>query len=215
MMLLPGGAALAIFVVAALLLAVTPGPAVLYIVARSVDQGRLAGIVSVLGVWLATVCHVAAAALGVSALLAASALAFGILKYAGAAYLVYLGVRRLLTRESAVTLDAPPRKSLGTLFRDGFLVNLFNPKTALFFYAFLPQFADPARGPIPLQIAFLGLLATLVSLASDTTYAAAAGTAGAWLRGSRRYRQFVRFGSGSVYVGLGVGALLANQGSSK
>jgi threonine/homoserine/homoserine lactone efflux protein len=215
MSLLPAGAALAIFFVAALVLAATPGPSVLYIVSRSVDQGRLAGLVSVLGVWVATVCHVAAAALGVSALLAASALAFSILKYAGAAYLIYLGVRRLLTPDEAVSFEAPARKPLTRLFRDGFLVNLFNPKTALFFYAFLPQFADPARGPIPLQIAILGVLATIVGLASDATYAAAAGTAGDWLRGSRRYRQLVRFGSGSVYVGLGVGALLVSPGSSR
>ena len=147
--------------------------------------------------------------------MAASAVAFSVLQYAGAAYLIYLGVRRLLSREEVVALADPAPRPLRRLFRDGFLVNLFNPKTALFFYAFLPQFAEASRGSIPVQIALLGVLATLVGLVSDAAYAAAAGSAGDFLRGSRRYRQFVRFGSGTVYFGLGVGALLASPTSSR
>ena len=137
---------LTIFIAAALALLVTPGPAVMYIVARSIDQGRLAGIVSVLGINTGALFHIAAASLGVSALLVSSALAFSAVKYLGAAYLIYLGIRTLLTPQPEVMTEAPPPQPLGQIFRQGVVVNLLNPKTALFFFAFLPQFADPEPG---------------------------------------------------------------------
>ena len=171
---------------AAILLLLTPGPAVLYIVARSVEQGRLAGLVSVCGITTGTLVHVLAAALGLSALLASSAAAFGVVKYAGAAYLVYIGARRILSRSEAPAERVKlPRRSLARLYRDGFIVNLLNPKTALFFLAFLPQFVDPSRGAAAFQIAFLGLLFALMGLISDGLYAVAAGAAGKWVRRNR------------------------------
>jgi threonine/homoserine/homoserine lactone efflux protein len=157
--------------------------------------------------------HVLAATLGLSALLASSALAFGVVKYAGAAYLVYLGVRRMLApSEAPAARAALPRRALSRLYRDGFVVNLLNPKTALFFLAFLPQFVDPARGAVGFQVAFLGLLFALMGLASDGLYALAAGTAGQWFKRNARVLRFERWVTGSVFIGLGVTAAFAGAG---
>ena len=139
-MVIPSATSIGVFAVAATLLLLTPGPAVLYIVARSIEQGRVAGVASVFGITTGTLVHVLASTLGLSALLASSALAFGLVKYAGAAYLVYMGVRRILKQTEATSLPVKlPARSLGKLYRDGFIVNLLNPKTALFFLAFLPN----------------------------------------------------------------------------
>lgn len=207
----PGLADVALFVGAALALLVIPGPAVLYLVGRTIEQGRRAGLVSILGIHAATLVHVAAAALGLSALLASSALAFGIVKYAGAAYLIWLGLRKLLARVPADAGDTfAPLPGSRHLFREGFVVNLLNPKTALFFLAFLPQFIDVSRGQIGLQIAFLGILYTLLGLLTDGVYALAAGAAGNWLRRSSLYLQIERHVSGTLLVGLGLTAALAD-----
>src|ERR671914_491663 len=168
---------LALFMVAALALAVVPGPAVLYIVARSVDQGRLAGFVSALGIAVGSLVHVVAATVGLSSLLASSATAFTVVKYAGAAYLVILGVRRLLTRETIDDDISRAPRTRRKLFVDGVVVNVLNPKTALFFIAFLPQFVDPEAGAATLQIFALGLIFALIALSSDSLWALAAGTA--------------------------------------
>ena len=192
---------LLLFVAAALALLAVPGPAVLYIVAQSVDQGRRAGLVSMLGIHTGSLVHVAAAALGLSSLLVSSATAFQVVKYAGAAYLIFLGVRRLLTRED---VGSPPRpRSRARLFRQGVVVNVLNPKTALFFLAFLPQFVDVEGGHVGLQIVVLGLLFTALGLLSDGTYALLAGTLGGRLRRSRAFAHAQRWVSGTVYVGLG------------
>lgn len=178
---IPSAASIGLFTVAAALLLLTPGPAVLYIVARSVEQGRIAGLASVFGITTGTLVHVLASTLGLSALLASSTLAFALVKYAGAGYLIYMGVRRITKRADTPTSPVNlPSRSLGRLYRDGFIVNLLNPKTALFFLAFLPQFVDPSRGAVPFQIASLGLLFTLMGLTSDGLYALVAGTAGVW-----------------------------------
>lgn len=137
-----------LFIVASVVLLLTPGPAVLFIVARSVEQGRAAGLVSVLGIHLGTIVHVTAAAVGLSALLVSSALAFAIIKYLGAAYLIWIGIRTLMAKDPDPKAPIVPAESLRRVFRDGFVVNLFNPKTAIFFLAFLPQFVDPARGAV-------------------------------------------------------------------
>ena len=207
----PGLADVALFVGAALALLVIPGPAVLYLVGRTIEQGRRAGLVSILGIHAATLVHVAAAALGLSALLASSALAFGIVKYAGAAYLIWLGLRKLLARVPVDSGDTfAPQPGSRHLFREGFVVNLLNPKTALFFLAFLPQFIDVSRGQIGMQIAFLGILYTLLGLLTDGVYALAAGVAGNWLRRSRLYLQIERHVSGTLLVGLGLTAAFAD-----
>ena len=189
--------------VAALVLLLTPGPAVLYIVARSIDQGRRAGLVSMLGVHAGTLVHIAAAAAGLSALLAASATAFSAVKYLGAAYLVYLGVRLILERAPAVG-DGPAReRRLRRAFLDGVVVNVLNPKTALFFLAFLPQFVDVSRGHVGTQILALGGIFVALGLVTDGGFALTAGTAARWLRGHPRFLASERWISGGMYIGLG------------
>jgi threonine/homoserine/homoserine lactone efflux protein len=207
---IPDASTLALFVAAALVLLLVPGPAVLYIVARSIDQGRTAGLVSVLGVHLGSLVHVAAAAIGISSLVVSSAVAFGAVKYAGAAYLVYLGVRALLSREEPgeVEVRAAP---LGSLLRQGALVNILNPKTALFFLAFLPQFVDPAAGYVALQLTFFGLVFVALGLVTDGLYALAAGTAGNLLRTSRAFAGARRWVSGTVFIGLGLATALSGS----
>ena len=200
---------LALFCAAALALAVVPGPAVLYIVARSVDQGRLAGVVSALGICVGGLVHVLAATIGLSSLLASSATAFTIVKYLGAAYLVFLGIRRLLTNETLENDFIRIPRSRRRLFVDGVAVNVLNPKTALFFIAFLPQFVDPDAGAVTLQIFALGLVFVVIALSSDTLWALAAGTAGVWLRRNRWYLGVKRWVTGIVFVGLGVSSTRA------
>jgi threonine/homoserine/homoserine lactone efflux protein len=210
---IPSATSIGLFAVAAMLLLLTPGPAVLYIVARSVEQGRIAGLASVFGITTGTLVHVLASTLGLSALLSSSALAFAVVKYAGAAYLIYMGVRRILKRTDTPASPLKlPKRSLGRLYRDGFVVNLLNPKTALFFLAFLPQFVDSSRGAVPFQIAFLGLLFTLMGLTSDGLYALVAGTAGVWVKRQSRYLDWERYVTGSVFIGLGVTAALVGGG---
>jgi threonine/homoserine/homoserine lactone efflux protein len=206
----PGTANLALFVSAALVLLLVPGPAVLFIFARSLEQGRFAGFVSILGIHAATLVHIAAAALGLSALLASSALAFGVVKYAGAAYLIWLGLRKIFGRAEAPDATAPVKAyARWALFRDGFIVNLLNPKTALFFLAFLPQFVEVGRGHVAMQIAVLGLLFTAIGIVTDGCYALAAGTAGNWLKQSRGFLRAERYVSGVVFIGLGLTAAFA------
>jgi threonine/homoserine/homoserine lactone efflux protein len=208
----PGAANLGLFVSAALVLLLVPGPAVLYLVARSVEQGRVAGLVSILGIHAATLVHVAAAALGLSAILASSALAFSVVKYAGAAYLIWLGLRKIFGRAEALDLNVTANgRGRARLFRDGFIVNLFNPKTALFFLAFLPQFVEVDRGHVAMQIAVLGLLFTVLGFFTDSCYALAAGTAGNWLKRSRGYLKFERYVSGVLFIGLGLTAAFAGN----
>lgn len=201
---MPDFTTILLFSAAALALLLTPGPAVMYIVARSIDQGRAAGVVSALGVGVGTMFHVGAAALGISALLVSSALAFGVVKYLGAAYLIYLGIRKLREPVAETAVADPPAASLRRIFSQGVVVNLLNPKTALFFFAFLPQFADPARGSVALQMGLLGLLFVLLGIVSDSLYALLAGTVGGWLRGNLRFLRAQRTFAGTVYIVLGV-----------
>jgi len=207
---IPTGQNLLLFAGAALVLLLIPGPAVLYIVARSVAQGRTAGLVSVLGIHAATFIHVLAAALGLSVLLLSSALAFSIVKYAGAAYLVYLGLRKIFgPAEQGGGNGELKRYSHGRVFRDGFVVNLLNPKTALFFFAFLPQFVELGRGHVPMQITLLGVIFVALGFCTDGAWALLAGTAGGWLKRSPGYLKFERYGSGILFIGLGVAAAFA------
>ena len=208
----PGAANLGLFVGTALVLLLIPGPAVLYIVARSVEQGRLAGFVSILGIHTATLVHVTAAALGLSAILASSALAFSLVKYAGAAYLIWLGLKKIFGRVEPPDVNvARPVHGHSRLLRDGFIVNLLNPKTALFFLAFLPQFVEMDRGHVAMQIAVLGLLFTSLGLMTDGCYALAAGTVGHWLKRSRVYLEIERYVSGVLFIGLGLTAAFAGN----
>ena len=211
---MPPIANLPIFLAAALILVLTPGPAVLYIVTRSVDQGRRAGLVSVLGIECGNLCHVFAAALGVSAILATSALAFEIVKYLGAAYLIYLGIRKLITPVHREEVAVIKEKNLRRIYTQGALVAILNPKTALFFLALLPQFVDASRGQVPLQTLMLGLMVVSLAIFTDSCYALLAGTAGNWLKHSPWYLRFQRYVAGTIYIGLGLVAAFAG-GSKK
>jgi len=209
---MPDWSALILFITATLVLVFMPGPNTLYIIARSVQQGRVAGIVSGLGVQAGTLFHIAAASFGVSALLLTSALAFNIVKYAGAAYLIYLGIKTLLTKEKLEPTQEVKKAGLSRVFSQGVVVNLLNPKTALFFFAFLPQFVDPRRGAIAAQILVLGLILCLLGFFSDLTYALAAGGLGNWLRGNLKFLRAQRYFAGSVYIGLGAATALTGSG---
>ena len=206
---MPDPSRLAVFFGAALALLVVPGPAVVYIVTQSIDQGRRAGLASTGGIFSGTLVHVALATVGLSALLASSVVAFDVVKYAGAAYLIVVGLRRLAGRERAEVSGSPRDRGLGRLYRQGIVVNVLNPKTALFFLAFLPQFVDPSRGAVWRQILVLGLLFACLGFLTDGTWALVAGTLGDWLRGNTRYLGIQRIVSGSVFVALGAVAALS------
>jgi threonine/homoserine/homoserine lactone efflux protein len=201
---------LPLFILASAVLLLTPGPAVLYIIARSVDHSRRAGLVSVCGIEVGNFMHVIAATLGLSALLLTSALTFTIVKYLGAAYLIYLGLRKLFTRESIQATKNSQPQSLRRIFSQGVVVATLNPKTALFFVAFLPQFVDPSHGAIAGQMLVLGCIFVLLGVISDSTYALLAGTVGQWLKGFHSAVRAERYVVGSMYIGLGVTAALAD-----
>jgi threonine/homoserine/homoserine lactone efflux protein len=210
---MPTASTLLVFAAASLALLVVPGPVVLYVVTRSMSQGRGAGLVSVLGVHVGSVVHVASAALGLSALLASSATAFAAVKYAGAAYLVWLGVQKLRSRELSVEGEAPPPVTRRRLFTQGIVVSVLNPKTAIFFLAFLPQFVHPQRGPVALQILVLGGCFIVLGMLSDGAYAVLGGLLAGRLRHTVRARRRLDRASGVVCLGLGAGAALASNGN--
>jgi threonine/homoserine/homoserine lactone efflux protein len=213
--MLPSHSQLLFFLSAAALLIVIPGPAVFYIVGRSIGQGRAAGLVSVLGIHVGTLIHVAAAAVGLSALVMSSAVAFSAVKYSGAAYLVYLGVQKIRRRESFEISPAESQTRLRRVFADGIIVNILNPKTALFFFAFLPQFVNPARGHVPVQIFLLGMVMISIGLASDTVWALSAGTVAQVFRRNARWMRTERYVSGGILISLGVATALAGSGTRK
>jgi threonine/homoserine/homoserine lactone efflux protein len=203
------------FGAAAYLFALFPGPAVLYIAMRSIEQGRVAGVVSVTGIATGNLVHVVAATLGLSALVLSSAAAFTVVKYAGAAYLIYLGIREILDRDERDRQEeAAQHRGMSHLYGQGVLVATLNPKTALFFLAFLPQFVDPSRGSVTAQIALFGVLLVVITALSDTTYALLSGTVGNWFRGNARFVRKRRVFSGTMYIGLGLTAALTGSRSS-
>jgi len=200
---------LAIFALASAALIAVPGPAVLYIVTRSIHQGRRAGVASVLGIEAGALVHVAAAAVGLSALLASSAVAFSVVKYAGAAYLIGLGLWTLLAGHGGADAALSSDVRLRRVFAQGVLVNAFNPKVALFFLAFLPQFVDPDATHPALQIGLFGLVFVAIAFVLDLGWALAADAAGGLLRRSRSFLRAQRYVSGSVYMAMGVATALA------
>jgi threonine/homoserine/homoserine lactone efflux protein len=200
-----------IFCLASLALLVVPGPAVMYIVMRSVDQGRVAGFVSVAGIHTGTLIHVGAAVIGLSAIIVASALAFSVIKFAGAAYLIYIGIRRLLDKDDDMPQGTKAAQPLSRIYWQGFVVNVLNPKTALFFLAFLPQFVRPEAGSIPLQTTFFGLLFVTIGLVSDSTYALLASGARERILSSPLLARRRRIVTGAAYIGLGVTAAFATH----
>ncbi len=205
---MPEWGTLGLFVLAATAMVVTPGPSVLYVVARSIDQGRGAGFASAIGIQAGTLIHVGAAVIGLSAILASSATAFMVVKYLGAAYLIYLGLRTLLVPPQAVSASTPAPRSLRRTFVQGMVVEALNPKTALFFLAFLPQFIDSDRGSVSSQAFVLGAVVAIIGLVSDSMYALIAGTIGGFLRRNAVFPRVQRLISGGVYLGLGATAAL-------
>ena len=207
---MPDGPTLATFAAAAVVLVAIPGPNMLYLLARSVSEGRRAGVVSALGIETGTLVHITAAAAGLSALLASSATAFAFVKYAGAAYLVYLGLRALLERDRGERDEPATAPPVGAnVYRQAVLVQLLNPKVAVFFLAFLPQFVDPER-PAATQIVALGLTLAAIGLAISIATALVADTLAQRLRGGRRGgRPWSRWAGGCVYLALGAYAALS------
>ena len=183
-----------------------PGPAVLYVVTRSIEMGRAGGLASVAGITTGTIVHVGLATAGLSSLILASKTAFDAVKYVGAAYLIVLGVRRLLTRsEDRVQEEAVPR-TRRRAYTQGVVVNLTNPKTIVFIFAFIPQFVDPGARHVWLQVLVFGLSFALLGFLSDNVYALAAGAVADRLRGSRKIARFERWFGGSILIGLGIAA---------
>ena len=177
-----------------------PGPGVLYIVTRSLLQGRRAGLVSVLGLSVGALVHVAAATIGLSVILLTSATAFGIVKVLGAGYLIYLGLRALFTRQSPEGGETPTPHSLYRLFTDGVVVSVLNPKIAILFLAFLPQFVDSSQGSVAQQILLLGLFYVLLALFTDGACAILAGSVKRWIGGKIMQGPLPRYASGMVYL---------------
>jgi threonine/homoserine/homoserine lactone efflux protein len=204
----PDASTLLLFALASLALLAIPGPAVIYVVTRSVDQGRSAGLISVLGVESGTFAYALAAGAGLTGLVAASETGFTIVKFAGAAYLIYLGTRKLLGRDAAAAAAQPSARS--RLYLQGLGVQLLNPKIAVFFLAFLPQFANADRGPIAPQVLLLGTVFTLLAVLSDGTYALLAGALGRRLVADKAIARL----SGGIYIGLGISAALTGNAHS-
>jgi threonine/homoserine/homoserine lactone efflux protein len=199
------------FVLAAFVVLLIPGPGVLYVVTRTLIQGRRAGLISVLGLSAGALIHVAAATAGLSAILLTSATAFGIVKTLGAFYLIYLGFRTLLARQPTSDITAPKPDSLHRIFADGVMVSILNPKIAVFFLAFLPQFIVPDRGTIPHQFLLLGLLYVALAICTDGAYALFAASVRRLLNRQLMLGALPKYVSGIIYLGLGVSLAFAER----
>ncbi len=207
---LPPWPLLSAFLLASFILAITPGPGVLFIVARSATQGRRVGMASVLGVAAGNLGSAAIASAGLAALFAVSAFAFNVVKIAGAGYLIYMGIRALRRQPEPGPIPSQPVQPLGQVFRDGFIVSILNPKTAIFFAAFLPQFLG-TQPVTAIHSMALGGLFVLIATCTDTLYALAAGSLAARLGGDLRLRRWGNVLSGTIFIGLGVWAALTGQ----
>lgn len=201
---MPSPSVVALFVAASIVLLVIPGPAVLFIVARSSAQGTRAGLISVLGVHAATIVHVAAAAAGLSAVIVASSVAFTAVKFVGGIYLIFIGVRTIRGARRLADAAAPTIRSEKKLFTEAFIVNLFNPKVALFFLAFIPQFIVVGHGPIWSQTLVLGAVFIAIGLCTDSLYAVLGARVGKWLNGRIGRQRASRYAEGGILVGLGL-----------
>jgi threonine/homoserine/homoserine lactone efflux protein len=200
---MPEKAAFLAFLIAAFALNLAPGPDMLYVIGRSVGQGRKAGIVSSLGVFVGCWVHILAAAFGIAALLRSSPVAFNAVRYAGAAYLIYLGVK-MLAQQTDLSSQQLKAERLGVIFRQGAITNMLNPKVAIFFLAFLPQFVDARRGNVVLQILLLGLIFNVGGTLVNLAVAYAGGTLGELLRRNQSIARLQRRFTGLIFVGLGL-----------
>jgi threonine/homoserine/homoserine lactone efflux protein len=200
-----------LFMVSALALNLSPGPSILYILSRSIGQGREAGLLSVFGLATATLIHAVAMALGLSTLFLYSPLAFAVVKYLGAAYLIYLGIGALLSRGTLQPVVAAAPLSRGAIYRQGVVTDLLNPKVALFFIAFLPQFVDPAAGSPTMQILFFGLLFHITGVPVNLMVALAGGRLAKLLARRPGWARVQNWITGTVLVGLGLRLALSEQ----
>ncbi len=207
---MPDSHSLILFLAAALALNVTPGPDMLYVAARSTSEGRAAGIVSALGIAAGTLVHITAVALGLAAVLAAVPVAYTAVRLAGALYLIYLGTRALLLQgtHEVVTLQ---RATLGRVFAQGVLTNVLNPKVALFFLAFLPQFVSPAHGSTVTQIVALGLMFDVSGTTVNLVVALGASGAAASMRRRSRPARIMRRVTGGIFIAIGLRLALASR----
>jgi RhtB (resistance to homoserine/threonine) family protein len=201
---------LLLFLTASLALNLAPGPDMLYVSTRSLSQGRRAGVISALGIAAGSVVHTILIASGLAALLHAVPIAYDIVRYAGAAYLIWLGVQALRTKRDAMSTMHVVRADEWAIFRQGMITNLLNPKVALFFLAFLPQFTDPARGAVPLQVIVLGCLFNLSGTIVNISVAWLTSSAGQLLKAARFARAF-RWVTGGVFIGLGLRLALGER----
>ncbi|MBF6612688.1 MAG: LysE family translocator [Chloroflexi bacterium] len=202
---------LAIFLAATLALNLTPGPDMLYVIARSVGQGRKAGLISALGIGTGTFVHIFAVAFGLSTLLVSLPLAYEAVKLVGAAYLMFLGMRILLTRKKESGTEEVNRDSLRRIYRQGVITNVLNPKVALFFIAFIPQFVDQSRGPFASQVIFLGVLFNTSGVIVNSCVALLAGLAGNLLAVRSGLVRAQRFFTGGVFIALAVRIALLDR----
>ena len=212
---MPSLSAYLVFLATALAILLVPGPAVLYVVTRSIEMGRAGGIASVAGITTATFAYVALATAGLSSLVLASTVAFDVVKYAGAAYLLFLGVRRLLGRGLDEETESAAPRTRRRAYTQGFLVNLSNPKLIVFVFALLPQFVDPHAARPWLQTLALGLTFTILAFLSDSLYALAAGTVADRLRGTDLIVRVQRWVGGGVLAGLGILAAVWSPSAAK
>lgn len=208
---MPGSTELLIFLAATITVNLTPGPDMLYVIARSVSQGKKAGIVSSLGISTGCLAHTLATALGLSALLAQSSVAFDVIKYVGAGYLIYLGIKGLLEKDGTNSLTEE-HSSLGKIFRQGVITNVFNPKVALFFLAFLPQFVHRSNGPVALQLVFLGLLFVFSGTIWNCLVALMAGQMGQGLKKRLGLWKAQKWFSSFVFIVLGARLVFIKRG---
>ncbi|MBE9156232.1 LysE family translocator [Nodosilinea sp. LEGE 06152] len=210
---MPDFATFTLFLTAAFILSITPGPGILYTLARSLNGGKSEGILSALGLFTGGLVHVVAAAIGISSVLMTSALAFMVVKYAGAAYLIYIGLKTLFSRDTMpdTANTAVSHRSRRNVFYQGVITEVLNPKTALFFLAFIPQFITVENGSVFMQFLVLGLITDLLNLSADVVVVAFAGPIGQRLRTSYRFRQGQRITSGCTMIGLGAYVAVAEQ----
>lgn len=214
---MPSAATLLLFAGASLALLIMPGPAVLYVATRGATQGHRAGIVSVLGVGTGSLVHVLAAAVGLSAILVASSSAYTAVKLAGAVYLVYLGIQAIRTARASGSSSSTPAsnpRSMRQLYLNGVTLNILNPKLAVFFLAFLPQFVDPSSGSGTAQILALGALFVALGLITDAAYAVSAGSVGNRLFQDSRISKRLDYVAGTIYLALGLVTILAGNSAT-
>ena len=208
---MPDGSALLLFLGATLALNLTPGPDMLYVVARSIGEGRAAGVASALGIAAGCLVHTLLVSLGLAQLLLAVPAAYDAVRLAGAAYLVYLGVRAIVSRPAENGAAVPKRASLGAIFRQGVVTNILNPKVALFFLAFLPQFVDASRGSVAGQLLILGLLFNVSGTLVNLGVAWAASGAGRWTAGRLAPSPLFQRLTGGVFIALGLRIAIAGR----